>query len=163
MTRVVVVLGYSDRGTGELHPVCAARLRRAGELTTGDDVVVLSGWSRGGGARSEAELMAESWSGAARELVLDPVASSTVENAANAVADVLRAGAGSVLVVTSRWHAARARAAFRALLRDHGVAVEVATPDERGSRRDRLRELALWPLLPAQLSKARKPGRRVLS
>ena len=154
MTRIVVVLGYSDGGTGMLHPVCEARLRRAAELTTDDDVVVLSGWSRIAGARSEADLMAESWSGAAREVVLDPDASSTVENAANAVADVLRAGATIVVVVTSRWHAPRARAAFRWLLRGHGVQIEVATPRERGAPRDRMRELVLWTLLPAQLSRA---------
>jgi hypothetical protein len=152
--RVVVVLGYSDNGTGRLHPICAARLARAAELTTEHDVVVLSGWSRVHGSRSEAELMADGWSGAARELVLDPNASTTAENAANAVRDVLRSSADQVVVVTSRWHAARARAAFRWLLRGREVQVLVATPDEAGSARDRLRELALWPLLPAQLSRA---------
>jgi uncharacterized SAM-binding protein YcdF (DUF218 family) len=152
--RVVVVLGYSDGGAGVIHPVCAARLARAAELATGDDVVVLSGWSRVPGRRSEAELMADAWSGAARELVLDPDASTTAENAANAIRDVLRARADQVVVVTSRWHAARARAAFRWLLRGQGVRVLVATPDEAGCARDRLRELALWPLLPAQLSRA---------
>ena len=45
-TRVVVVLGYSDGARSELHPVCAARLARAAEVTTSDDVVVLSGWAR---------------------------------------------------------------------------------------------------------------------
>jgi len=149
----VVVLGYSDGGAGVIHPICAARLARAAELTTEHDIVVLSGWSRVSGRRSEAELMAEAWSGAAGELVLDPDASTTAENAANAVGDILRASADQVVVVTSRWHAARARAAFRWLLRGRGVRVLVATPDEAGSARERLRELALWPLLPAQLSR----------
>ena len=45
-TRVVVVLGYSHGGGDELHPVCAARLERAAEVATADDVVVLSGWAR---------------------------------------------------------------------------------------------------------------------
>jgi uncharacterized SAM-binding protein YcdF (DUF218 family) len=152
--RVVVVLGYSDGGAGELHPVCAARLARAAELTTDEDVVVLSGWSRVPGRRSEAELMAAAWSGAAHELVLDPDARSTAENAANAVGDVLRARADAVLIVTSRWHAARARAAFCWLLRGRGVGVTVATLGDTGSLRDRVRELALWALLPAQLSRA---------
>ena len=56
-TRVVVVLGYSDTGRGELHPVCAARLARAAEVTTSDDVVVLSGWARVPHMHSEADLM----------------------------------------------------------------------------------------------------------
>ena len=101
MRRVVVVLGYSDGDTAGLHPVCAARLARAAELTTDDDVVVLSGWSRHPERRSEAELMAEAWSGPALELVLDPNARSTAENAANAIDDVVRAGADVVVVVTS--------------------------------------------------------------
>ena len=158
MTRVVVVLGYSDGGSGELHPVCAARLTRAAELATDDDVVVLSGWSRVAEHRSEAELMAAAWTGAAGELVLDPNARSTAENAANAVGDVIRAGADTVIVVTSSWHAARARAAFRWLLRGRGVRVTVAVPEAAGAPRDRLRELGLWTLLPAQLARAARSG-----
>jgi uncharacterized SAM-binding protein YcdF (DUF218 family) len=154
VTRVVVVLGYSNGGTDGLHPVCAARLARAAELSTGEDVVVLSGWSRRPGRRSEAELMAAAWNGAARELVVDPDARSTVENAANAVGDVVRAGAHSVLVVTSRWHAARSLAAFRWLLRRSGVGVRAAWPADPAGLRDRLRELSLWVLLPAQLARA---------
>ena len=154
MTRVVVVLGYSNRDADVLHPVCAARLARAAELSTGDDVVVLSGWSRVPGRRSEAEQMAAGWSGAAREVVVDPDARSTVENAVNAVGDVVRAGADSVLVVTSGWHAPRAVAAFRWLLRGRGVRVEAAWPAGPISFRDRARELPLWLLLPAQLSRA---------
>jgi len=159
---VIVVLGYSDRGSGRLHPICAARLARAAEVATERDVVVLSGWSRVPGSRSEAELMAASWTGPAAELVLDPDATTTAENAANAVRDVLRAGAGEVLIVTSSWHAARARTAFRWLLRGHGVRVLVATPEEPAPPRARMRELALWPLLPVQISRAvrvRRPAR----
>jgi uncharacterized SAM-binding protein YcdF (DUF218 family) len=157
--RVIVVLGYSVAGTDSLHPVCAARLALAAELSTDDDTVVLSGWSRVPGRQTEADLMAAAWSGAAREVVLDPVARSTAENAANAVDDVLRVGAERVIVVTSRWHASRAKAAFRWVLRRRGVRVEVVTPEERGTLRNRARELGLWPLLPWQL--ARTPGPRV--
>ena len=153
MTRVIVVLGYSNGAADELHPVCAARLACAAELATPDDVVVLSGWSRVPGRHSEAELMAASWRGSAREVVVDPDARSTVENAANAVGDVLRAGADTVLIVTSKWHSARALAAFRWLLRGRGLHVRAATPAGPASLRDRARELALWFLLPVQLSR----------
>ena len=78
--RVVVVLGYSDGGTADLHPVCAARLAHAAQLTTGEDVVVLSGWARTPHGRSEAELMRAAWRGDAREVVLDPDARTTVDN-----------------------------------------------------------------------------------
>ena len=152
-TRLVVVLGYSDGGTADLHPVCAARLAHAAELTTGDDIVVLSGWARTPHGRSEAELTHAAWRGDAREVVLDPDARTTVENLANAVNDVLRVGADEVVVVTSSWHAARAVAAMRWLLRRRGVGVRAESPPGR-SRRAAVRELLLWPLLPFQLWQA---------
>jgi len=148
--RVVVVLGYSDGGRGELHPVCAARLERAAEVTKADDVVVLSGWARVPHTHSEAELMRAAWRGQAREVVVDPDARTTVDNMANAVNDVLRVGAGEVLVVTSSWHAPRATTALRWLLRSTGIRVRATTPPG-GSARAALRELPLWLLLPFQL------------
>jgi uncharacterized SAM-binding protein YcdF (DUF218 family) len=157
--RVVVVLGYSDGRAGVLHPVCAARLEKAAEVSTPDDVVVLSGWARGHDTGSEAELMAAAWRGTAAELVVDPDARTTVENAVNALNDVLRVGAREVVIVTSSWHAARAKAAMRWLLRHTGVKVRSASPPER-SLRASLRELVLWALLPAQLWRA---GRKTWS
>ena len=154
--RVVVVLGYSDGGRDALHPICAARVGRAAEISTGDDVVVLSGWARVPGTRSEAELMAAAWRGAARELVVDPDAKTTMGNAANAINDVDRVGAREVVVVTSRWHAPRACAAFRLLLWRRDVRVRAAFPPERWTLRATLRELPLWALLPPQLWRARR-------
>ena len=155
-TRLVVVLGYSDGGRGELHPVCAARLERAAEVTTGDDVVVLSGWARVPDTHSEAELMRAAWRGQAREVVVDPDARTTVDNMANAMNDVLRVGAKEVLLVTSSWHAPRAKAALRWLLRSTGIRVRAVSPPGT-SRGAALRELPLWLLLPFQLWAA---GRR---
>ena len=150
MTRVLVVLGYSGDGADELHPVAVSRLERAAELATDEDVVVLSGWARVPHERSEAELMRAAWRGAAREVVVDPDARTTVENLANALNDVLRVGAREVVIVTSSWHAARAKAAMRWLLRHTGIKVRSASPAGR-SRGAALRELALWTLLPVQL------------
>ena len=149
--RVIVVLGYSDGGRDALHPIGAARLARAAEVATGEDVVVLSGWARVSGTRSEAELMAAAWQGRARELVVDPDARTTVGNATNALNDIHRVGAREVVVVTSRWHAARAEAAFRLLLHGSGVAVTAIFPPESRNVRATLRELPLWTLLPAQV------------
>lgn len=156
-TRIIVVLGYSDGGRGELHPVGAARLARAAEVATGRDVVVLSGWARIRGTRSEADLMAAAWHGSSRALVVDPDARTTVGNARNALDDIRRVGAREVVVVTSRWHAPRAKAAFRLLLRGSGVRVVAAFPPEARDLRASLRELALWALLPAQLLASRRP------
>ncbi len=151
--RVLVVLGYSDGGSGELHPVCAARLERAAQISTPDDVVVLSGWARVRDTHPEAELMRAAWSGAAREVVLDPDARTTVENLANALDDVHRVGAREVVVVTSTWHARRAGAAMRWLLRGTGIDVRSVSPPG-WTARAALRELLLWPLLPFQLWRA---------
>lgn len=156
LPRVVVVLGYSDGGRDALHPVCAARLTRAAEVATEDDVVVLSGWARVPGTRAEAELMAAAWQGRARELVVDPDARTTVGNAMNALNDIRRVGASEVVVVTSRWHAPRAKAAFRLLLRGSGVDVVAASPPEPRDARAVLRELPLWALLPAQLAASKR-------
>jgi uncharacterized SAM-binding protein YcdF (DUF218 family) len=157
--RVVVVLGYSSRGQSELHPLCRARLECAAQLTTADDVVVLSGWSRDGRAQPEAELMRAAWAGPARRVVVDPDARTTAENAVNAVDDILGSGAREVVVVTSRWHAARARGAFKLALLGRRARVRVVSPPGRGRRRTRLRELSLWPLLPFQLAVARRRAR----
>lgn len=158
--RVVVVLGYSAGGHTSLHPVCAARLARAAEVATETDVVVLSGWSRDGVAEPEALLMRRAWTGHAAEVVVDPVARTTVENALFAVDDVVRTGAREVVVVTSAWHAARARAAFRLVLLGRGVRVSSAPAAAAASLRMRARELALWPLLPGQLWAARRRAGR---
>lgn len=158
--RLIAVLGYSAGSRDALHPVCAARLARAAELSTDEDVIVLSGWARSGDAESGAALMAAAWSGAAREVVVDPVARTTVENAHNAVNDVLRVGAREVLVVTSSWHAPRARIAFRWLLRFTGVKVRSASPPGR-SLAASLRELPLWALLPFQLARADRRSWRI--
>lgn len=154
--RVIAVLGYSAGRSADLHPVCLARLARAAEISTAEDVVVLSGWARGEGHESEAGLMAAAWTGVAAEVVVDPVARTTVENAHNALNDIFRVGAGEIVVVTSSWHAPRAWAAFRWFLRWTGIRVSTASPRGR-SLRASLRELPLWLLLPFQLGIA---GRR---
>jgi uncharacterized SAM-binding protein YcdF (DUF218 family) len=150
VTRVIVVLGYSNGGVDLLHSVCAARLASAAAISGPTDVVVLSGWARSGGGRSEAELMREAWRGSAAEVVVDPDARTTVENLANALNDILRVGAHEVVIVTSAWHAPRAKAAMRWLLLHTGIRVTSVSP-EGGSPRASLRELPLWALLPFQL------------
>ena len=104
--------------------------------------------------------MATAWKGHARELVVDPDARTTVGNAVNALNDIRRVGAREVVVVTSRWHAPRAKAAFRLLLRGSGVRVVGAFPPEAREWPASMRELPLWALLPAQLVASRHPRTR---
>ena len=151
--RVVAVLGFSGRGGRGLHPVCAARVRRAGELADADDVVLLSGWARARGAHSEAELMRGAWRGSAARVVLDDGARHTAENAVHAARVARHLGAREVLVVTSRWHAPRAALFFRWYLRGTGVRVRVAAARGPLSPGALAREAAVWPLVPAQIAR----------
>jgi uncharacterized SAM-binding protein YcdF (DUF218 family) len=151
--RLIAVLGYSEGRTDHLHPICAARVAHAAAIAGDGDVVVLSGWARVNGSRSEATLMSEAWRGAAQRIIVDDAARTTVENALHVARIARRLSPAELVVVTSRWHARRATAAFRWLLRGSGIRVAASSPPER-SRRAELRELGLWPLLPGQLARA---------
>ena len=107
MSRLVAVLGYSDRRSDGLHPVCAARLARAEREVVPDDSVLLSGWARRRSARPEAELMARAWSVSTRRVLLDRSARSTLGNALG-VARAARALAHPPRANTARASARRA-------------------------------------------------------
>lgn len=156
--RLVVVLGYSDGRQRELHPICAARLAHAARLVQEGDTVLLSGWSRHPSRLPEAELMRRAWPGPDAELLSDPDARHTAQNAANAAAHARELGSREVVVVTSSWHRARAGVLFRRLL--PGVDVTVVGVPTPGSPRNYLREAAVFPLVPLQVRTARRAGRR---
>lgn len=154
--RLVVVLGYSTRGDRALHQVCAKRLAHAADVAQPGDVVVLSGWARSPRVRPEAELMAEAWTGTCRELVVDPDARHTFANAENALDDLARTGFESVVVVTSRWHAPRARAIFAWVFAGTETRVTASSPSEPFELRRWLNEAPRWALLPLQVVAARR-------
>jgi uncharacterized SAM-binding protein YcdF (DUF218 family) len=154
--RIVAVLGYSDGRSEGLHPICAARLECAAELAAAGDLVVLSGWARRRSRLSEAELMRSAWPGPSASVVCDEAARTTAENARAVASLARRRGAREVLVVTSAWHAPRARLLFRAALRGSGVRVEVAPAGEDRPLRPTLGEAVRWPLVPLQLALARR-------
>ena len=124
--RLVAVLGYSGRRHHGLHDLCAERLRHAEQLADKGDTVLLSGWARHTNGTGEAELMREAWQGADVELVADATARNTRENALGVAKAARELGAEEVVVVTSRWHAPRARTLVRAAL--PGVPVESSSP-----------------------------------
>ncbi|MGH3065457.1 MAG: YdcF family protein [Gaiellaceae bacterium] len=146
--RLVAVLGYSDRRTDALHPVCAARLARAEREVRPGDTVLLSGWARGRARAPEAELMARAWTAPARRVILDRGARSTLGNVSGVARAARRAGAREVVLVTSGWHGRRAGILARAALVGPHTKVTLATTDERGTRRQRARELACWAVVP---------------
>ncbi len=143
--RLVAVLGYSTRRGNGLHAVCAERLA-IGEAAAEDaDAVVLSGWSRRRHRPSEAELMRAAWRGPDVPLLIDGDARTTVGNVRAVARAAREIGATEVVLVTSSWHARRARMLARRAL-GPGVSVVVATPPPTRPLRHVARELACLPL-----------------
>jgi len=134
--RLVAVLGYSGFRGRDLHAICLARLRHGEALAREDDVVLLSG---------EAELMREAATSA--DVVVDPAARNTRENAKGVAAAARELGADEVVVVTSAWHALRARTLVRAAV-GPGIPVASSSPPGRPPVRLVLRELACLAVLP---------------
>jgi DUF218 domain len=153
--RLVAVLGYSARRSDGLDAVCAERLRHAEELAGETDAVLLSGWARRGNAAGEVELMRAAWNGGEVPLLVDANARNTRENAVGVAAVACRLGATEVVVVTSGWHALRARTLVRAALRGRGVRVRSSSPPGRPPARLLARELVCLAGLPVQLVRVR--------
>jgi uncharacterized SAM-binding protein YcdF (DUF218 family) len=150
--RLVAVLGYSGRRSDGLHAVCAERLRHAERIDA--DAVLLSGWARRDGA-GEAELMRTAWNGGDVQLVSDATARNTRQNAVGIAETARRLTASEVVVVTSRWHAFRARTLVRAALREPSVTVRASSPPGRAPVRLLARELVCLALLPYHLIRVR--------
>jgi uncharacterized SAM-binding protein YcdF (DUF218 family) len=155
--RLVAVLGYSDRKTSGLHPICIERLRHAETLVSAGDVVLLSGWGRGGRAVPEAELMRNAWNGAPASLLTDETARNTRQNAMSVAKTARRVGATEVTVVTSWWHALRARLLVRAAL--PGVQIRSSSPRGGAPLTLLARELVCLMAVPFQARRLRRTER----
>jgi DUF218 domain-containing protein len=149
------VLGYSGRRSDGLHAVCAARLRHAEQLVADGDAVLLSGWARRISRAGEAELMRDAWKGADVPVVSDPGARNTRENAAGVAETAGSLAADEVVVVTSRWHAFRARTLVRAALREPGIHVRSSSPPGRPPVALLVREVVCLAGLPYHLLRLR--------
>ena len=150
---LVAVLGFSGRRGESLHEVCAERLRHAEELAHEADAVLISGWRRRRVAMPEADLMRAAWRGPDVPLIADRTARSTKENAQSVADTAKRLGATEVTVVTSRWHAFRARTLVRTAL--PGVTVRSSSPRGRLPVRLLARELVCISALPYHLLRVR--------
>ena len=143
------MLGYSDRGSPGLHPVCSARLGRAEQEARPEDVVLFSGWARGPlGRFAEADLMARAWQAPVRTKVVDRGARTTFGNAMGVARLARELDVDEVVLVTSSWHARRAQALVRAALLGSATEIRVVTTDEQASRTRSLREFASWAVVP---------------
>ena len=155
MARLVAVLGFSTRHGSGLHPICAARLKLAEQAADGADAVVLSGWSRRRHRPSEAQLMRDAWRGPDVPLVVDGDATTTLGNARAVAAAAAGLGATEVVLVTSSWHARRARLLVRAAL-GPDVQLEVVTPTRTRPLYLVGREVACLAALPLQRARVKR-------
>lgn len=116
----LVVPGHSrrDRISATCRRLVAEAERLAGRL--GPTAVVFSGWSPTG-AVPEAEQMRELWRGPELELVVEPTAATTAQNAARTLPLLLERGIESAVVVCTPLHRPRVRWFFGRLYEAHGI------------------------------------------
>jgi uncharacterized SAM-binding protein YcdF (DUF218 family) len=128
----LIVLGSSrrDRTAGySITRACRGVVAQAARLAEScrPQVVVFSGWAPSGGV-PEAEQMLTLWQGPDVELVLEPTASTTAENAARTLPLVSERGLGSAVVVCTPLHLYRARWFFRRLYSARGIQTAFKSP-----------------------------------
>src|SRR4249920_1107171 len=128
----MIVLGSSRRarnGSYSISRACRGAVGRAGRLAASrsPQVVVFSGWAPDGGT-PEAEQMRALWRGPHIELVLEPTASTTAENAARTLPLVSERGIRSAVVVCQPLHLYRARWFFRRLYTAAGIEPSFTAP-----------------------------------
>jgi uncharacterized SAM-binding protein YcdF (DUF218 family) len=155
----IVVPGHGDvdsEGTHRITRRCLRLVHEAERLVTagGADVVVFSGWSSSGGP-SEAEQMRDAWRGPDVELVVEPTARNTAENATRTLPLIRDRGIERAVVVCTPTHLARTRLLFGRLYRSAGIEVAFRAVAVAPSLRSIVWELAAFPFLPAQLRAAR--------
>jgi uncharacterized SAM-binding protein YcdF (DUF218 family) len=155
----IVVPGHGHLGVDGTHRLSARGLQlvaEAGRLAErlGPTVVVLSGWSSSGGP-SEAEQMRDAWDGPSIELVVEPSARTTVENASRTLPLLVERGITSAVVVCMPVHLVRVRLSFGVLFRGTGIAVGYHVVRTRPSLGALAWEMAALPLLPFQVAAAR--------
>ena len=165
--RAVVVPGHGSVDPQGMHRISARSLGVLAEAErlvprVGADVVVFSGWSSTGGL-SEAEQLRDAWTGPGVELVVEPTARTTAENAARTLPLLLERGVRTADIVCTPLHAPRAWLFFSRLYRTRGIAVRMHVARVRPSLRALTWELAALPLVPVQLRAARAELRRVLA
>ena len=155
----IVVPGHGDvdpEGTHRITRRCLRLVHEAERIVTADgaDVVIFSGWSSTGGP-SEAEQMRDLWSGPDVELVVEPTARNTAENASRTLPLLAERGIERAVVVCAPTHLARTRLLFGRLYRGASVEVTFRAVAVAPSLRSIAWELAALPFLPAQMRAAR--------
>jgi uncharacterized SAM-binding protein YcdF (DUF218 family) len=117
MSTAIVVPGngrFERDGTYRISSRCLALVREAERLAEQlpATAVVFTGWSRGAAGESEAEQMAAAWRGRDVELVVEPTATVTAENAARTLPLLVERGIDRAVVVCAPLHLYRTRFFF---------------------------------------------------
>jgi uncharacterized SAM-binding protein YcdF (DUF218 family) len=155
----IVVPGHGGLGADGVHRISArslllvAEAERLAERVV-PELVVLSGWSSSGGP-SEAEQMRDAWGGPDVELLVEPTARTTAENASRVLPLLLERGITTAVVLCTPVHLVRVRLVFDLLYRRKGISVRYHVVRVRPSLGALAWELAALPLVPAQLLAAR--------
>ena len=124
--------GHSRRG--EPSTRCGTLVRNAAALAEvrRPQVVVFTGGAQRVGLRTEAEEMLTTWPGPRDvELVVEPTARSTAENASRSLPLLLERGISEATVVCAPLHAFRVRYFFTRLYEAAGVQCDVRPADIR--------------------------------
>jgi uncharacterized SAM-binding protein YcdF (DUF218 family) len=124
----IVVPGHATRGSDGVYRIsasCVGLVREAERIAeqTPVDAVIFTGWAPKGGA-SEAEQMRDAWRGPDVELVVEPTASVTAENASRTVPLLVERGIRRAIVVCARFHVYRSRFFFSRLYAAAGITAE---------------------------------------
>ena len=154
MHTAIVVPGHARRG--RISALCLALVREAERIAGTEPVaaVVFSGWAPRGG-ESEAEQMRAAWRGPDVELVLEPTAAVTAENAARTLPLLLERGIERAVVVCAPLHVYRARFFFSRVYESQGIRTEFRTIRAGRSVRALLWELGAAPAIRRQLRAVR--------
>jgi uncharacterized SAM-binding protein YcdF (DUF218 family) len=136
----IVVPGHSRRGLVSARCLRLVAAAEALAEASAPEAVVFSG-------RGEAGAMLAAWRGRLDvELVLEPTARITAENAARTLPLLLERRIGSALVVCGRAHAPRVRFFFGSLYGRYGIETSVAPVSATLHGAALLRELAAAPI-----------------
>ena len=132
MRTAIVIPGHGAVGRDGVYrisPRCERLVREAERAAWRElpDAVVFSGWSPTGGA-SEAAQMRAAWRGPEVELVEEPTARFTAENAVRTLRLVLERGVEQAVVVCAPMHLARTRLFFGRIYGARGVRTRFVVP-----------------------------------
>ena len=159
MRTAIVVPGHGTVGLDGVYRISRRCRRLVAEAErvarqVSPEVVIFTGWSPAGG-RSEAEQMRAAWRGPQVELVTEPTARITAENAARTLPLLLERGIGRAVVVCTPSHLTRARFFFGRLYAARGVTTRFSVAPVVPSPTAIARELFALPLCRRQLRAAR--------